>query len=425
MKKRFNKLTCFVLVGFILMASLLTGCSGDSSKSSGDKSKTLTIGVDLPLTGPYSKVGIEFKNAAQMAFDEVGNKIGDYEVKLIWIDDQSDPVKGVSAYEQAIQREKIQVGLLNWNSSVAVALMDVVAKYQIPHFFGLGGSDAINEKWLSNEKYRFWISKGWAQTSKMTVAYTETVKNAINKGEFKPRNMKMAIYGEETDWARSLGKSIAKEFQAAGWEVVDEQFFKLGETDFNSILTKFKSKDVSLIAGTIGSPPSMAAFLKQASEQNLNSLIIADALSENGDFYSLTGSASDYVLDNRPLFVTDKAKKFAADFKAKYNSEPSAAASGQVYDYTRFFIQIANNTLKQYGELNSENLMKYAKEKLWTGQEKFTDGILFESIEYNEQSLPDPVVGEGKYIFPVFQYSQGQPQVVWPDTQKQAPLKTK
>ncbi|MDQ7095135.1 ABC transporter substrate-binding protein [Desulfosporosinus sp. PR] len=423
--KKHLKLTSLVLVAGLMVTSILTGCSSSSTNSSSNAAKTLTIGVDLPLTGPYSKVGMEFKDACQMAFDQVGDKIGDYQVKLVWIDDQSDPVKGVAAYEQAIQRDHIQVGMLNWNSSVAVALMDVVAKYQIPHFFPLGGADTINQKWLSNPKYHYWITKGWAESSKMTVAYTDTIQNAIKNGDFKPRNQKMAIYGEQTDWATSLGKSLADEFKAAGWDVVDQQYFKLGETDFNSILTKFKSEDVSLIAGTIGSPPSMAAFLKQAQDQKLQSLIIADALSENADMYSLTGSASDYVLDNRPLFVTDKAQKFEADFKAKYGFDPSAAAGGQVYDYTNFFIQVANDCLKQNGELTSANLYKFAQDKLFTGQEKYTNGILFKSIEYDQKSLPDPVVGEGKYIFPVFQYSSGKPQVVWPDDLKQAPLKVK
>ena len=30
-----------------------------------------------------------------------------------------------------------------------------------------------------------------------------------------------------------------------------------------------------------------------------------------------------------------------------------------------------------------------------------TDGVVMESYEYNDDSLPDPVVGEGKFIFPI------------------------
>lgn len=38
-------------------------------------------------------------------------------------------------------------------------------------------------------------------------------------------------------------------------------------------------------------------------------------------------------------------------------------------------------------------------------------------------SAPDPITGEGKYIFPVVQYFGGKATVIWPDSQKVADLK--
>lgn len=420
--KKSVKLLSLVLAALLAISFLtVTGCSSENSASS-SKEKVLTIGVDLPLTGPCAKAGQEFKDACEMAFEEVGYKIGDYKVKLVWIDDQSDPEKATRAYEQAIQRHKIDCGLLNWNSSVAVALMEVVAKYKIPHFFPAAAASSVNDKWHSNEKYRYWVTKGWAAPEKMCIAYVEAINSAVEKGIWKPRNKKIAIYGDDTDWGRSLGNAISKYFKEAGWEIVAEEYTKLGETDFYPLLTKLKNLDVSIVAGTISSPPSMAAFIKQARELNLKSLMICDALSETADFYNLTGSASDYVLDNRPIFTTERGKKFAADFKAKYGYEPSAIAAGQQYDYTRFFIKLANETLKKYGELNKDTLFKYAQEYLWTGKITFTDGVMCQQYKFTSESLPDPVVGEGYYIFPVIQYFGGKPKTIWPDSQKEADL---
>lgn len=413
---RCTKVWLIVMVLVLAAALLFTGCG--SKEAAKEDVKTLTVGVDLPLTGPSAKAGKEFQDTVTMAFEEVGYKIGDYEVKLVWIDDQADPQKGTAAYEQAVVRDKIDVGILNWNSSVAVALMETVAKYQIPHFFGMGAAGTINEKWLSDEKYRYWINKGWAMPDKMTQAYVDTIMQAIEQGHWTPRNKKLAIYGDDTDWGRSYGESMKKRFAEAGWEVVSEDYTRLGETDMYPLLTKMKSLDVSLIAGTISSPPSIAAFIKQAREVNLNALMICDALGETADFYSLTGDASDYVLDNRPVFVSERALKFAADFKAKYGYEPSPAAGGQVYDYTRFFIKVANECLKEYGNLDKENLYKFAQERLMTGQITFTDGVVAEQYKYTSESAPDPVVGEGYYIFPVVQYFGGKATVIWPDSQK-------
>lgn len=419
MRKSSKLLVILVLVTLVAVL-LFAGC-GPKEGGDGD-AKVLTVGVDLPLTGPSAKAGIEFKDTVMMAFEEIDYKIGDYSVKLVWIDDEADPQKGTAAYEQAVIKDKVDVGILSWPSSVAMALMDTVAKYEIPHFFGLSAAGTINDKWYSDEKYHYWIAKGWAMPDKMAQAYVDTIMQGIDKGIWEPRNKKLAIFGDDTDWGRSVGESLREKFGAAGWEVVNEEYTKLGETEMYALLTKMKSLDCSLVAGTISSVASNAAFIKQAREVNLNALMICDCLGENADFYSLTGEASDYILDNRPVFTSDKALKFAADFEEKYGYAPAPATGGQVYDYTRFFIKVANECLAEYGKLDKEVLYEFAQEKLLTGQITFTDGVVMEEYKYDGQSVPDPIVGEGYYIFPVVQYFEGEAKVVWPDSQKNADL---
>lgn len=426
--KRFTKRLSMVLVTLLTLSLLLMGCSSSQSASTptptpSAQEKVLTVGVDLPLTGPSARTGQEFKAAVDMAFTEVGYKIGDYKVKVVWIDDQSDPEKATTAYEQAIQKDKIDVGILNWNSSVAVALMETTAKYKIPHFFASGATEVVNQKWASNDKYKYWVAKGWASPAKLSMAYVETINEAVKNGTWIPRNKKVAIYGEDTDWGRSFGTTVGKAFKDSGWEIVNEEYFKNGETDLYPVLTKMKSKDASIIAGTITSPPSVAALIKQAREVNLKSIMIADGLGYAGDWYKMTGDASNGILDNVPLFTTDKAKKFAADFQAKFNIEPSAAAAGQQYDWTRFFIKIANETLKEYGSLSSETIFKYSQAKVITGQTTFDEGIIMKQLKFDAQSSPDPVVGAGKYIFPVVQYFGGKETVIWPSDQTKDVLK--
>ena len=422
--KKYSKRLSMVLVALLTVSLMLTGCgSSQTASTPSAQEKILTVGVDLPLTGPGARTGEEFKNSVDMAFNEVGYKIGDYKVKLVWIDDQSDPEKATAAYEQAIQKDKIDVGLLGWNSSVAVALMETAAKYKIPHYFAFGATEVVNQKYASNDKYKVWIGKGWASPSKLSIAYVDTINDAVKNGTYTPRNKKVAIYGEDTDWGRSFGATVGKGFKDSGWTIVNEEYFKIGETDLYPVLTKMKNTDASLIAGTVTSPPSVAALIKQAREVNLKALMIADGLGYAGDWYKMTGDASNGILDNVPLFATDKGKKFASDFQAKYNIEPSASAAGQVYDWTRFFIKAANETLKEYGSLNSANLLKYGQEKVMTGQTTFDDGIIMKQLKFDATSAPDPIVGQGEYVFPVVQYFSGKPVVIWPSEQKADVLK--
>lgn len=389
--------------------------------------KVLKIGVQGPFTGPSARTGEEFKVAAEMALENIGYKIGDYKIEPVWIDCQSDPEKGTRAYEEAVVRDGIEAGVLNWHSSVAVALMDVVAKYKIPHFFGFGATEVVNEKFDSDKaKYGYWSTKGWPSPVKLTANYVTALEDAIAAGTWTPAAKTAAIYGEDTDWGRSFGNGLKGQLEEAGWTIVDEQYFPIDQTEFYPLLNKFKEEDVALIAGTSTAPPSLTAFIKQADEVGLKSLIIADGLGWVGEWYDMTGPASNYVIDQIPGWTTDAAKKFAADFKAKSGLDPSPSSGGLSYDGMNFFIKVLQTTYDDQGVLNRETIFKTVQDKVWTGDLTFgtEDGAIVMS-KYDFSNPPDPVVGKGFYTFPVLQYFDGAAKVIWPEEWKETDIQAK
>src|SRR3989339_2005284 len=119
--------------------------------------KILKIGVLGPFTGPSAQTGKEFQASVEMAMDTIGYTVGDYKIEVVWVDSQSDPAKASSAYAEAVEGKGIQAGVLNWHSSVAIAVMDLAAQYKIPHMFGFGASEVVNQKWQADpQKYSYW-----------------------------------------------------------------------------------------------------------------------------------------------------------------------------------------------------------------------------------------------------------------------------
>jgi branched-chain amino acid transport system substrate-binding protein len=407
-------------------APAATTAASEAATSGAAATETINIGIDGPFTGTSALTGTEMKNAAQMAFDAVNWQVGNYKINPVYIDDQADPAKGTAALEQAIVGQKIIAGILNWNSSVSVAEMELTAKYQIPWFFGMGATGVVNQKFTSDKaKYGYWTSKGWPDPVKLTTAYVTAINDAIAAGTYTPASKDVAIYGEDTDWGRSFGGGLKQDFTSTGWNVVSEDYFPLTQTDFSSLMSRYKSENVPVIAGTSTAAASITAFIKASDDAGLKSLIVADGLGWFGDWYKMTGSSSDYVLDSVPGFATDKAKAFESAYQAKYGSDPSAAAAGLSYDWTNFFIKVMQQTLADQGSITSATLYKEAQDKLWTGQLTYTDGIIMSSYDFNADSIPDPVVGKGHYIFPVTQYHSGQRTVVWPADQASGQLEAK
>ncbi|MBN1658464.1 MAG: ABC transporter substrate-binding protein [Anaerolineae bacterium] len=404
------------LVILSMLAATIAACG--PSPEAGDK--VLKVGVVAPITGPNSVVGEEFKNAVTMAFDTIDWKIGDYTVEVVWVDEETDPEKATRAYESAIVRDQITCGLLNWDASVAVALMEVSAQHKVPHFFAMGTAEVVDEKYFSDEKYTYWMAKGWPLPSKLTIGYINALDEAMSQGLWAPAEKKVALYGTDDDWARGFATAIGAQLKDAGWEVVSEDYVQIGETDFYPLLNKLKGLDVPLIAGTMSDAAAFSAMIKQSREVGLKSMIIGDGLGWIGEWYSLTGDASDGVIDQIPGWTSPEAIKFRDDFQARWDFEPSPSAAGLAYDEARFFIQIAQHTYDKTGELTRESLYQVGREDLATGKLSFTDGILMKEYKLTAESMPDFVVGSDYFVFPVIQYFGGKGSVIYPAEAKEA-----
>jgi len=145
--------------------------------------KSVAVGVLGPFTGPSAQTGEEFKASVQMAMEAIDYTVGDYKIDVVWVDSQSDPAKAAGAYAEAVEGKGIQAGVLNWHSSVAISVMDVAAQYKVPHMFGFGASEVVNQKWQADpEKYSYWGGKGWPVPAKLEKNYVEALNKAIEAG---------------------------------------------------------------------------------------------------------------------------------------------------------------------------------------------------------------------------------------------------
>ncbi len=420
-----------LLIPMVLVALVFTiaGCApkpapaeptepapAEPTEPAAEPTKVFKLGVLGPFSGPAARTGDEIRGAVEMAFEAINYQIGEYKIEPVWIDSQSDPAKATQAYEQAIVQEGMQAGILNWHSSVVVACMNIAAKHHVPHFFGFGATEVVNEKYESDpEIYSYWMGKTWPSPAKLSIAYVTALEDAIAAGTWTPEKKTVFIWGEDTDWGRSFGGAIKGQFEDAGWKIVGEDYFPIDQTEFYPLLNKIKGLNPAVIAGTSSAPSAISALIKQADEVGLESLIIADGLGWVGEWYDLTGSSSNYVIDQIPQFASAEAQAWVKEFEEKYDIAPSPSAAGQSYDMTNFFIKLARRTLEKHGELTSETLYEVGQSELWTGKLVYTDGMMHARYEYNETSIPDPVVGKGYFIFPVLQYMDGEGIIVWPD----------
>ena len=421
MNHMWKRATALLLI-LVMAVALLAGCSGKQETAGGGDGKSLKIGYCLPLTGAYADFGNEVKDTTELYLKDINYKVGDITIVPVWIDTQGDPEAGTKAYEQAVVQDGIQMSMYCQFSSVAVAVMEVAAKYGIPHVCSTGATALVNEKWQSDEKYHVWL-KAYPSPDKLSVAYAEVINEAVESGIWTPKQMKYFSFGEDTDWGRSFSAAVGDSFAAKGWEVVGEDYFKAGETDFYAMLNKVKASGATVLAGNINSAPSAAALLKQAREVNLEALIVVDALSEDGRFYEMAGAASDYALDSRAMYSGDEGKALEKRLTETYNYPSSPAGGCFTWDHMAWAMGLIELVASKNETVDSATIYKTIQEEVWTGKYVRDDLYSVPCLKYSEANLPDPEVGTDAFIFPVMQFFGGEPKVVYPDTMKTDDLK--
>lgn len=385
-----------------------------TSTKQGGVEPQISIGVLVPQTGSDAQIGANMRAAVELAMQQINYKAGGYRLVLHWIDEGDDPTTATSNYERAIVADHIQVGFLGWRSDAAVALMPVVARYKIPHLFGVGATEIINEKFKSDEgRFGYWTTKIYPIPGKVSGAYADAITAAAKRGDFKPSSMTVALYAEDTDWGRSVAASMKSSFERNGWRIAVVENFPKDTTDFSALLAKFKSLNVGVVAGTAAVPQAAASLVKQCRTAGLKSLLVVDGLGYTANWYAATGAASDGVLDEQFVFNSPAAKRFVAAFKNSTGFDPSPLAAGLAYDATEFLVKVIEETAREKTSVDGAAIFETVRAKVWTGQLTWS-GIMNPEYVYQRSTIPDPVLGEQYFSVPVVQYERGEPNIIWP-----------
>ncbi|MBL95796.1 MAG: ABC transporter permease, partial [Magnetovibrio sp.] len=81
----------------------------------------LKIGTLLPYSGTYARLGEAITNAMELAFNEVGGKLGGREIEIVKIDSEAKPPKATENTTKLVASEKVDFIVGPVHSGVAMA----------------------------------------------------------------------------------------------------------------------------------------------------------------------------------------------------------------------------------------------------------------------------------------------------------------
>lgn len=228
-------------------------------------SVTVVIGVDAPLSGGMSSMGVGIKNSADLAArtaNESGHVPGvNFEIKAL--DDGADPARGASNAARFVSDEKVLGVVGPLNSGVAKTLVAPLAQANMAVV-----SPANTDPVLT-------LGSGWAagSTSRPYDTYFRTVATDVDQGPFAARYLhgdakktKLYVVDDASAHGTTLSSRFAAEFTKLGGAVVGTEQVDPAERAFEGLATRVKSSgaDAVYFGGYYDTAAPISQQLKQA-----------------------------------------------------------------------------------------------------------------------------------------------------------------
>jgi len=295
--------------------------------------ETIKVGVPGPYSGPAAEKGEHLKYGIQLAAEEINGKGGflGKKVELVFADTEAKPEVGVSAYEKMVTRDKVQFIVGEVNSDVALATLDVVARYRIPTLYAIPASDELGKKVKSNPQKYAMVFMVDIPVSVMQSGSFLWLDEATKAGKLRVKEKTYALVYEDSSWGRIVGETWKNSMEKIGWKNVLTEVTPFKESEYMPILTRVKKLNPELVKIEITSLPAGVAITKQIAEMGIKSYIFGGYYQKTIEFPRMAGSFAEGSFNIREPYAPDWDKKIQKRF-------PKADPIASMFSYDSLYI---------------------------------------------------------------------------------------
>jgi branched-chain amino acid transport system substrate-binding protein len=304
------------------LAAVLAASLSCGTKGSGDQ---ILIGEYGSLTGGIATFGISTKNGSEMAFNEINQKGGvlGKQVKLLVEDDQSKPEEAGTVVTKLINQNHVIAVLGHVASSHSLAAAPICQANQVP----MVSPSSTNPRVTQVGNYIF------------RVCFIDPFQGAV-MAKFAADTLKLKkvaiLVDVRSDYSVGLQTFFRQQFRQLGGEIVAEQSYSQGDSDFRAQLTQIKSLNPEAIY-VPGYYTEVGTIVHQARELGITVPFLGGDGWDSPKLWEIGGTAlngcyfSDHYSTDDP---NPAVQKFVNDYKAQYKEVPDALAA-LAYDAAR------------------------------------------------------------------------------------------
>ncbi|MFH8343239.1 branched-chain amino acid ABC transporter substrate-binding protein [Streptomyces sp. NPDC018045] len=349
-------LTTAVTAGALTLSAC--GSRGDDKKGGEGTKTTVTLGLDAPITGELSALGLGIRNSAQLAVDNA-NKTGEVKgigFELEALDDKAQANVGQQNATK-LAGDKDVLGIVGpLNSSVAQSMQQVAQQNGVALISPANTTPDLTQgkDWKQNKRVRQF-------STYFRTATTDEVQGAFD-GQFaweKAKFKNAYVIDDQKTYGAGLAASFKAQFTKLGGKVVGSEHVNPEDRDFKAVVAKVKAAkpDVVFYGGEY---PASGPLSQQLKDGGVNVPLMGGDGMYSAEYIKLNKKAQgDYASSvGKPVEQLDSAKKFIDDYRAAGYKDRYEAYGGSAYDATWALIQAVKKVVGDNGGKLPEDARK-------------------------------------------------------------------
>jgi branched-chain amino acid transport system substrate-binding protein len=304
--------------------------------------QTLVLAVAGPLSGGASALGVEQKQAAEVAVDErnaAGGILG-ARVVLVAADDRADAPEGKAVAQRFCDDPRVLGVVGHVNSGVSIEASKVYNACRLPMLTAMSSGPGVTDRGLDNV---FRLTNRDDNKGPAIAGYLHRVLG----------KRRAVVVDDQTTYGRGLSDLFAQAFVRAGGEVVTRLTVTVGQKDFQSTLAEFPPAfDVVFFAGIAEAAPLLKEIRARGIQQRF---ACGDGC---WDVKGFIGRAEGAATEGEGVLILSAtpsigrvpgSAEFAARYQARYG--PIANYAVNSYDSARLVLLAIETAAKSKGAI--------------------------------------------------------------------------
>jgi branched-chain amino acid transport system substrate-binding protein len=213
------------------------------------QAKPLKVGLMLPYSGTFAKLGENITLAVEMLIAEKGGKLGGREIQIVKLDDESKPENGPQNAERLVKRDAVDVLIGTVHSGVQMGIHKVVSESGTLCIVPNAGANSVTRELCVKNVFRTSFTN-WQPAHGMGLALG---KRGIKKAAW--------ITWDYAAGAES-GQGFKEGLEKHGGQVVKTLTLKFPETNFQPLLAQIPDLGVEAV-GSFFAGGGAVQFVKE------------------------------------------------------------------------------------------------------------------------------------------------------------------